>query len=164
MSCFSPRCFMIYLLLKENSIRRERSGIKRSFALITTRKGTLSTNVFFIFPHLKSNDGNTRQEKRDKYLIDGYMGKCKAKVMNAIWDVDSNDDNIDFDKEATRYQEINFALMVSSGMELKTIIVNKNITDSITIKLLRKIVESMKPKTQSITIVCIQTSTSTFLK
>jgi hypothetical protein len=73
--------------------------------------------------------------------------------MNAIWDVDSDDDNNDSDNEASHSQEAIFALMVmmediSSGMDVETIIISKNITDPITIELLRKIAESNKSRTQ----------------
>jgi hypothetical protein len=37
---------------------------------------------------------------------------------------------------------------ISSGMDVETIIISKNITDLITIELLRNIAESMNPKTQ----------------
>jgi hypothetical protein len=77
----------------------------------------------------------------------------KAKVMNVIWDVDLDNDNNNFDNETSHSQEANFALMamvedISSGMDVETIIISKNITYPITIELLRKIVELKKPKTQ----------------
>jgi hypothetical protein len=37
---------------------------------------------------------------------------------------------------------------MSNGMDVETIIISKNITDPITIELLRKIVDSKRPKTQ----------------
>jgi hypothetical protein len=37
---------------------------------------------------------------------------------------------------------------ISSGMDVETIIISKNITDPITIELLRKIAESNKSRTQ----------------
>jgi hypothetical protein len=75
--------------------------------------------------------------------------------MNAIWDVDSDDDNNDSDNKVSHSQEANFTLMVmvediSSDMDVETIIIFKNITDPIIIELLRKITESNKPKTWSL--------------
>jgi 4'-phosphopantetheinyl transferase EntD len=80
--------------------------------------------------------------------------------MNAIWDVDSDDDNNDSDNEASHSQEVNFALMamvedISIGMDVETIIISKNINDPVTIELLRKIAESKKPKTQPSTMMCV---------
>jgi ribosomal protein L7Ae-like RNA K-turn-binding protein len=82
---------------------------------------------------------------------------------DAIWDVDSDDDNNDSDNEASHSQEVNFGLMamvedISSGMNVETIIISKNITDPITIELLHKIAESKKPKTQQSTIICEQST------
>jgi hypothetical protein len=45
---------------------------------------------------------------------------------------------------------------ISSGMDVETIIISKNITDPITIDLLRKINESKKSKTQLSTMMCAQ--------
>jgi hypothetical protein len=89
--------------------------------------------------------------------------------MNAIWDVDSDDDNNDSDNEASHSQEVNFTLIamvedISSGMDMETIIISKNITDSITIELLRKITKSKKPKTQQSTMMCEQSTVQTSLK
>jgi hypothetical protein len=52
-------------------------------------------------------------------------------------------------------QILHFMAMVediSSGMDVETIIIFKNITDPIIIELLRKITESKKPKTQQSTV------------
>jgi hypothetical protein len=89
-----------------------------------------------------------------------------TKVMNVIWDVDSDGENNDSDNEVSRSQEINFTLMImvediSSDMDMKIIITTKNITDPITIKILRNIVKSKKPKTQSSTIMCAQATIPT---
>jgi hypothetical protein len=93
----------------------------------------------------------------------------KIKVMNVIWDVDSDDDNNDSDNEASHSQETNFTLMamvedISSGMNMETIIISKNITVPITIEFLRKIAESKKPKTQQSTMICEQSTVQAFLK
>jgi hypothetical protein len=53
---------------------------------------------------------------------------------------------------------------ISSGMDVETIIVNKNIIDSITIEIIHKIVESKKSETQSTTMVSTQATTSISLK
>jgi hypothetical protein len=89
--------------------------------------------------------------------------------MNVIWDVDSDDDNNDSDNEASHSQEANFTLMamvkdISSGMDMETIIISKNITVPITIELLRKITESKKPKTQQSTMICEQSTVQASLK
>jgi hypothetical protein len=89
--------------------------------------------------------------------------------MNDIWDVDSNDDNNDSDNEASHSQEAKFALMamvedISSGMDVETIIISKNIIDPITIELLRKIAELKKPKTQQSTMICEQSTVQASLK
>jgi hypothetical protein len=69
-------------------------------------------SYFLLFSHLKSSDGNTRQDKKDKYINDGFKGKHKSKTMNIIWEVDSDDDNNDSDNEVSQSQELNFALMI----------------------------------------------------
>jgi hypothetical protein len=89
--------------------------------------------------------------------------------MNVIWDVDSNDDNNDFDNEASQSQESNFTFIVmvediSNDMDVETIIANKNITDPITTEILRKIIEFKKPKTQSSTMMCTQATIPTSFK
>jgi hypothetical protein len=89
--------------------------------------------------------------------------------MNVIWDVDSDDDSNDSDNEVSHSQEASFALMtmvedISSGMDVETIIISKNITDPITIELLRKIAETKKPKTQQSTMVCEQSTVQASLK
>jgi hypothetical protein len=53
---------------------------------------------------------------------------------------------------------------ISSGMDVETIIISKNITDPITIEFLRKINESKKSKTQSSTMMCAQPTVMTSLK
>jgi hypothetical protein len=68
----------------------------------------------------------------NKYPKDGNKGKRKAKAMNVIWDVNSNDENNDSDNITYQSQEINFALMtivedISSGMDVVTTIATKNI-------------------------------------
>jgi hypothetical protein len=104
--------------------------------LDVTRK---NTSCFLLFPHLKNNDNNNRQEKKDTYNKDCYKDKRKAKAMNIIWDV-NDDDNNDSDNETSQSQELNFALMamvedISNGVDVETIIASKNIVDSITIEL-----------------------------
>jgi hypothetical protein len=89
--------------------------------------------------------------------------------MNVIWDVDSDDDNNDSDNEASHSQEANFALMamvedMSNGIDVETIIISQNITDSITIELLRKIADSKRPKTQQSTMVSEQPTIQASLK
>jgi hypothetical protein len=116
---------------------------------------------FILFPHLKSSNGTSRQDRKKKSSKDGFKGKWKTKALNIIWDVESDDDNNDSDNEASQLQEINFALMImvedlSNDMDVETIIVTKNITDPITIEFLRKIVEFKNPKTQPITMMCSQ--------
>jgi hypothetical protein len=73
--------------------------------------GTYHTFMFLFFPHLKGTDGTSRQDRKDIFVKDGFKGKRKAKVMNVIWDVDSDDDNNDSDNEATHSQEVNFSLI-----------------------------------------------------
>jgi hypothetical protein len=73
--------------------------------------------------------------------------------MNVSWEVDSDDDNNDFDIETSQFQELNFTLMImiediSSGVDRETIIGSKNITDPIIIDILRKIMDTTKGKTQ----------------
>jgi hypothetical protein len=80
-----------------------------------------------------------------------------------------DDDNNDSVNKASHSQEANFALMamvedISSGMDVETIIISKNITDPITIELLRKIAESKKPKTQQSTMMCEQSTVQVSLK
>jgi hypothetical protein len=53
---------------------------------------------------------------------------------------------------------------ISSGMDVETIIISKNITDPITIELLRKITESKKPKTQISTMMCAQLTVQASIK
>jgi hypothetical protein len=80
-----------------------------------------------------------------------------------------DDDNNDSNNEASHSQEVNFVLMaivedISSGMDVETIIISKNITDPITIELLRKIIESKKPKTQISTMMCAQLTVQASIK
>jgi hypothetical protein len=137
--------------------------------LDVTRKDIPYIHIFLLFPHLKGTDGTSRQDRKNKFVKDGFKGKRKAKVMNVIWDVYSDDDNNDSDNDASYSQEANFALMamvgdMSNGMDVETIIISKNITDPITIELLRKIAESRKPKTQQSTMVCEQSTVQASLK
>jgi hypothetical protein len=64
-------------------------------------------------------------------------------------------------------QILHFMAMVediSSGMDVETIIIFKNITNPIIIELLRKIAESKKPKTQQSTMMCEQSTVQASLK
>jgi hypothetical protein len=133
------------------------------------KEGHIIHSCFLLFSHLKGTDGTSRQDRKDKSSKDDFKGRKKAKAMNVIWDVDSDDDNNDSDNETSYSQEVNFALMtmvedISSGMDVKTIIISKNITDHITIKVLRKIAKSKKPKTQLSTMVCAQLTVQVSLK
>jgi hypothetical protein len=133
------------------------------------KEGHIIHSYFLLFPHLKGTDGTSHQDRKDKFIKDGFKGKKKAKAMNVIWDVDSDDDNNDSDNEASHSQEANFALMamvedMSNGMDVKTIIISKNITNPITIKLLRKIAESKRPKIQQSTMMCEQSTVQASLK
>jgi hypothetical protein len=106
-------------------------------------------SCFFLFTHLKGTDVTSRQDRRDKSSKDGFKGRRKAKDLNAIWNVDLDDDNKDSDNKASHSQEANFALMamvedISCGMDMETIIM----------ELLRKIAELKKAKTQSSTMMC----------
>jgi hypothetical protein len=121
------------------------------------------------FSHIKGTDGTSRQDQKNKFSKYGFKGRKKAKVVNAIWDVDSDDDNNDSDNEASHSQEANFTLIVtmkdiSSGMDVETIIISKNIIDPITIDILRKIAESNKFKTQQSTMICAQPTVQVSLK
>jgi hypothetical protein len=81
----------------ERKFNKEREDeIRISFALVAAIH-----SCFILFSHFKSNDGNTRQEKRVKYPKDGYKDKRKAKVMNVIWDANLDDDNNNSDNKAT---------------------------------------------------------------
>jgi hypothetical protein len=89
--------------------------------------------------------------------------------MNVIWDVDSDDDNNDFDNKTSQSKEINFTLLImvddiSNDMDVETIITIKNINDPITIEILCKIIQFKKPKTQSSTMMCVQTTIPISLK
>jgi hypothetical protein len=89
--------------------------------------------------------------------------------MNVIWDVYLDDDNNDSDNEVFHSQEVNFALMtmvedISSGMDVETIIISKNITDPITIEFLRKIAELKRPEIQQSTMMCEQSTIQASLK
>jgi hypothetical protein len=53
---------------------------------------------------------------------------------------------------------------MSNGMDVETIIISKNITDPITIELLRKIADSKRPKTQQSTMVSEQPTIQASLK
>jgi hypothetical protein len=133
------------------------------------KEGHTIHSCFLLFPHLKGTDGTSRQDRKDKFVKDGFNGKRKEKAMNVIWDVDSDDDNNDSDNEVSHSQEASFALMtmvedISSDMDVETIIISKNITDLITIEFLRKIAESKKPKTQQSTMVCEQSTVQASLK
>jgi hypothetical protein len=90
-------------------------------------KSTQSTLISFSF--LISKAPMTLFAKNEGTKIpNGYKGKRKAKAMNFIWDVDSDDDINDSDNESSQSQELNFALM-----DVQIIITSKNITDLITI-------------------------------
>jgi hypothetical protein len=133
------------------------------------KEGHIIHSCFLFFPHLKGTDDTSRQDRKDKSSKDDFKGRKKTKAMNVIWDVDSDDNNNDSDNETSYSQEVNFALMtmvedISSDMDVKTIIISKNITDHITIKVLRKIAESKKPKTQISTMVCAQLTVQVSLK
>jgi hypothetical protein len=89
--------------------------------------------------------------------------------MNVIWDVYLDDDNNDSDNEVFHSQEVNFALMtmvedISSGMDVETIIISKNIIDPITIEFLRKIAELKRPEIQQSTMMCEQSTIQASLK
>jgi hypothetical protein len=53
---------------------------------------------------------------------------------------------------------------ISSGMDVETIIISKNIIDTIAIEFLRKIAQSKKPKTQKSTMMCEQSTVQASLK
>jgi hypothetical protein len=126
-------------------------------------------SCFLLFSHLKGTDGTSRQDQKDKSSKNGFKRKRKAKIMNAIWNIDSDNDNNDSDNKASHSQEVNFVLIamvedISSGVDVETIIISKNFTDPITIELLRKIAESKNFKTQLSTMMCAQPTVSTSLK
>jgi hypothetical protein len=126
-------------------------------------------SCFLLFSHLNGTDDTSCQDKKDKFSKDGFKGRRKAKAMNFICDIDSDDDNNDSDNEVSHSQEANFTLMammedISSGIDVETIIISKNITDPITIEFLRKIAESKKLKTQQSTMMCEQSTVQTSIK
>jgi hypothetical protein len=142
------------ILTFERKFNKKREELDKNVIYFGCHKKRYTIHSYFFSSHLKSNDDNTHQEKKDKYPKDCYKGKRKDKVMNTIWDVNLDDDNNDSANETSQSQEINFTLIaivedISRGMDVETIIATKNITDPIIIMLLHKIIESKNPKTQS---------------
>jgi hypothetical protein len=154
----------------ENKFNKEREENDKKVICFGCHKEEHTIHSYFLlFSHLKGTNGTSRQDRKYKFSKDGFKRRRKTKVMNVIWDVHSDDDNNDSDNEASHSQEANFALMamvedISSGMDVKTIIISKNITDPITILLLHKIAESKKPKTQQSTMMCEQSTVQASLK
>jgi hypothetical protein len=68
------------------------------------KEGHTIHSCFLLFPHPKGTEGINCQDRKDKFVKDNFKGKRKAKAMNPIWDIDSDDDNNDFDNEASYSQ------------------------------------------------------------
>jgi hypothetical protein len=113
--------------------------------------------LFFklFFSHLKNIEGEGRQDRKLRHKNDGDNNKKKAKLMQAMWSVDSDNSNTNGSgTESGEDQELNPALMayVKDGLspiDIDGIIASKNISDESTIELLRNIVLSKNKKLKS---------------
>jgi hypothetical protein len=123
--------------------------------LLVTENGTPSKHASSYSPRLKNKKGGGRQDRNPRHKNDGYKNKKKINVMQAMWSVESDDNNIDDSGiKPGDEKELNLALIArvkrrSLQIDVDEIISSKNISDDKTIELLRNIAMSKNKDLES---------------
>jgi hypothetical protein len=104
---------------------------------------------------LKNKEGEGRQDRKPRYMSDGYKNKKKVKAMQAMWSAESDHNDTDVsDIDSGEDQKVNLALMAQVEDELSPINIDeintsKNISDESTVQLLRNISISKNKELES---------------
>jgi hypothetical protein len=73
------------MLMFERKFNKYREKMDKKIIYFECHKEGHNIHSFLLhFPHLKNNDDNNRQDKKEKYTKGGYKGKRKVKTMNEI--------------------------------------------------------------------------------
>ena len=123
---------------KYNKEREERE--KKVVCFMCQREGHTIQSCFKLFPHLKSNDED-KLERKGRFKRDFNKGKKKAKALNAMWSDDSDESNNEKSDSESDHGKTNLALMaiddIEESIDIDSIIASKNITDPITLSVLK---------------------------
>jgi hypothetical protein len=92
------------MLSFERKYKKEREEeSKNVIYFVYHKEGRIIQFWFNLFSHLKNKQGEERKDRKLRHKSDGYKNKKKAKAMQAMWRVES--DNIDTDGSGTESGE-----------------------------------------------------------